>query len=84
MNARTERTAGDWFREAAQAYVEGHQACVWCGEAHRVYRNERGGRVEYYCAGCEFYAIHDGPADRYFAAPGRPEARTHDSVTSAE
>jgi hypothetical protein len=72
MNMRLEWTAIDWFQEAARAYVEGHQACVWCGGCHRVYRNERSGCIEYYCASCEFYAIHDRAHNRYYSAPGMP------------
>jgi hypothetical protein len=73
MNVRLEPTPQDWFRQAARAYVEGHQGCVWCDGAHRVYRSERGTCVEYLCSCCEFYAIHDRAANRYFAAPGQEQ-----------
>ena len=72
MNRRQKWNANEWYREASQAYVEGHQGCVWCGGSHRVYRNERGTCIEYFCANCEFYAIHDRQQDRYYAAPGIP------------
>src|SRR5262249_60368835 len=36
MNVDSERTPLEWFREAARVYVEGHQACIWCGGRHRV------------------------------------------------
>jgi hypothetical protein len=74
MNIRIEWTASEWFQRAAQAYVQGHQACVWCGGSHRVYRNERSGCVEYFCSDCEFYAIHDRNQNRYLSAPGQPSA----------
>jgi hypothetical protein len=73
MNVRLEKTASDWYHDAAQAYVESHQGCVWCGGSHRVYRNERSGCVEYYCGSCEFFAIHDRVQDRYVTAPGQTE-----------
>jgi Zn finger protein HypA/HybF involved in hydrogenase expression len=64
------RTAQEWFQEAARCYIEGHQACVWCGECHSVYKSAQGNRMEYYCSSCEFSAGHDRASDRYFSAPG--------------
>ena len=70
MNVDSQRTPVEWFREAARVYVEGHQACIWCGERHRVFRSERGSRVEYYCSACDFFASHDRAGDQYSASPG--------------
>jgi hypothetical protein len=70
MNAVSQRTPVEWFREAARVYLEQHQACVWCGGRHRVFRSERGSRLEYYCSACDFYVSHDREANDYYAAPG--------------
>jgi hypothetical protein len=69
--ASAERTRCEWFQEASRCYVDGHQACAWCGRAHRVFKTRRGSRKEYYCFGCEFYVSHDEDSDQYFLTPGR-------------
>jgi hypothetical protein len=74
MGTHPGRTARAWFEEAVRVYVEGHQACAWCGSRHLVYKGRRGNRVEYYCPGCDFYAFHDPSTGQYFAAAGRDEA----------
>ncbi len=74
MKPHPEWTPADWFEKAAHAYVEGHQACAWCGGSYVVYRFQRGSRLEYYCSECEFYAGHDRQADHYFSAPGQAVA----------
>jgi hypothetical protein len=64
-------TFAEWFHEAAHWYVEGHQACAWCGGSHRVFKAERDTRLEYYCNDCDFYVCHDRQADVYYMAPGQ-------------
>ena len=63
-------TSRDWFERAVRVYVEGHQACAWCGESYRVYKGHRSNRLEYYCPGCEFYVCHDLTSGQYYVAPG--------------
>jgi hypothetical protein len=75
-----DRPASEWYREASRAYVEGHQACAWCGSRHQVFKTERLHRVEYACAVCEFYVGHDSLANRYVLEPGRQECPTADVV----
>ena len=70
--SQLEQTPKQWFQEAARYYVEGHQGCVWCGGANCVYRSQRGGRLEYYCSECDFFACFDAQADRYFVTTGHP------------
>lgn len=70
----SERTPQEWFEEAARCYVEHHQGCCWCGGANRVYRAERGGRLEYECGDCEFYACREHDNGLYFMAPGHGRA----------
>jgi hypothetical protein len=74
----SERTSRDWFEEASRAYLEGHQACAWCGEPHQVYKGERGTRQEFYCPACDFYTFHDIISGQFFAAPGHGEPATTD------
>jgi hypothetical protein len=74
MTVNSQRTPLEWFEEAARVYVEGHQACIWCGGRYRVFRSERGSRLEYYCSECDFYVSHDREANDYYAAPGEPVA----------
>ena len=64
------RTPPEWFAEAARCYVERHQGCCWCGGANRVYRSERGGRLEYECGDCEFYVCREQETGQFFMAPG--------------
>ncbi len=71
MPAQRERTAREWFEEAQRAYVEGHQACASCGGRHQVYKGRRGGRLEYYCPACDFYAFHDEGSGQFYAVAGR-------------
>jgi hypothetical protein len=69
-----ERTPQEWFEEAARAYVEGHQACAWCGSSHQAYKTQRNGRQEYYCPACDFYTFYNPGTGQYFAAPGHEGA----------
>jgi len=64
------RTAREWFEDEAQCYVEGHQACAWCGGRHRVFKTSRGSRLEYHCADCDFYVSHDEQTGAYAMEPG--------------
>jgi hypothetical protein len=73
MAAHPERTAQEWYEEATRAYVEGHQACAWCGSIHQVYRGQRSGRDEYYCPACDFYTFHNPTTGQYFAAMGQED-----------
>ena len=70
MPRHPERTAREWFEEAARAYAEGHQACASCGGRHQVYKGRRGSRLEYYCPACDFYAFHDESKGQFYAAAG--------------
>jgi hypothetical protein len=70
MGLNAERTAVEWFEDAARWYIEGHQGCVSCGGQHCVFRSEWGARVEYYCSACDFSVCHDRQTGRYFAAAG--------------
>ncbi len=64
------RASSEWYHEAARCYLEGHQACAWCGGAHRVFKLQSGSRIEYYCNGCEFLAAHDPENGTYSIVPG--------------
>jgi hypothetical protein len=77
-----ERTSRDWYQEAARCYLEGHQACAWCGGAHQVYKVESGRAVEYYCSRCDFHAGHDPRLDHYDFVPGLKQrgCRTPDTM----
>ena len=74
MNSPLERSPAAWFAEAARCYVEGHQACAWCGDTHCVFQTEHGPRLEYACNHCEFYVCHDRQAGNYHATPGASRA----------
>ena len=67
-----ERSAAEWFHEAARCYIEQHQGCAWCGSAHEVYRRREGDRLTYSCHRCDFRAGHDETTGRYFVIPGEP------------
>jgi hypothetical protein len=69
-----ERTSSEWFHAAARCYLEGHQACAWCGTAHQVFRNVDLGRVEYQCNHCEFHVSHDLKLNRFVMVPGEKRA----------
>lgn len=71
MRTMVEPSPREWYHEAARVYVEGHQACAWCGGQHQVYQKTRGHRVEYYCPACDFYTFYDQQSGQYFAVPGR-------------
>jgi hypothetical protein len=64
------RAPGDWFRRAAEWYVEGHQGCACCGGQHCVFRTEWGQRIEYYCSVCDFSTCHDLRTGHYYATVG--------------
>jgi hypothetical protein len=72
MTGQPERTSRQWFEDAERAYVEGHQACASCGGRHQVYKGRRGGRLEYYCPACDFFAFHDETNGQFYAVAGRP------------
>jgi hypothetical protein len=74
--ASQERTAHDWFAEAARCYVEHHQGCAWCGGSHRVYHIRRANKVEYYCNYCDFRVTYDEAAKRYGMIPGEDSPAT--------
>jgi hypothetical protein len=69
-----ERTAQEWFHEAARCYIDKHQGCAWCGGAHRVYRRKEGPRVTYSCRDCDFQAGQDEATGRCFVIPGERAA----------
>ena len=65
-----QRTAEEWFAEAARCYIECHQGCAWCGGQHRVFRREEGRQLTYYCHGCDFRTSHDEETGWYHFIPG--------------
>lgn len=65
-----EHSPQEWFDDAARWYAERHQGCCWCGGVNRVYRSERGDRLEYECGDCEFYVCREHATARCFMAPG--------------
>jgi hypothetical protein len=67
---REQPTSSDWLHEASRCYVEGHQACAWCGVAHVVHRNVDFGRVEYQCNNCDFHVSRDTKTDQIVMVPG--------------
>jgi hypothetical protein len=71
MTPDPERTAAGWFDEAARSYVEGHQACAWCGASHCVFQRQRGSRREYACINCDFFVCHDEQTAQFHATPGK-------------
>jgi hypothetical protein len=64
------RTACEWFTEAARCYLEHHQGCAWCGGSHLVFHNQCDHKCEYHCSGCDFRAGYNADTDRYFTFPG--------------
>ncbi len=78
MSPATKRSAHEWFEEAARCYVEGHQACAWCGGQHRVFKAVRSGRLEYYCKDCDFYVSRDAATGKCCAEPGREDVTETD------
>jgi len=68
--AALERTPQEWFQEAARCYSERHQACAWCGGAHRVHQLVQEQQIVYYCYGCDFRAGQDKRAGTFFCFPG--------------
>jgi hypothetical protein len=77
MKPHVKRSAAAWFADAARCYVEGHQACAWCGESHCVFQTERGPRLEYYCNVCDFYVCHDRHAGQYHMVAGSNSPAAH-------
>ncbi len=71
---REERTPQEWFEQAARTYVEGHQACAWCGGAHRVFQSQRGSKCVYFCNFCDFCVEFDVDTGAYLAVPGEDPA----------
>jgi hypothetical protein len=70
MASGQERTSAAWFGEAARSYVQGHQACAWCGGAHCVFQRQRGSRLEYSCIQCGFYVCRDEQTAQFHVVPG--------------
>jgi hypothetical protein len=79
-----ERTPAQWFDDAERCYVEGHQACAWCGGAHQVHRVESPRGVEFHCNRCDFHAGYDRDLDRYAIIPGEENARLTAPLTMFE
>ncbi len=79
------RSACDWYKEAARCYLEGHQACAWCGGQHQVFKIKTATGVEYHCNQCDFRAGYDRHLDRHTVIPGetsgkRAPATMHDGL----
>ena len=64
----------EWFQEAARCYLEGHQACAWCGGRYRVFKTERAGRPSYYCHACDFFVGQEQGSGQYYMVPGQLES----------
>lgn len=75
------RTPQEWFQEAARCYLEGHQACAWCGGSHVVRKEETPTRVEYHCGQCDFGASQDRASGRYAFIPGESPRKNRAPVT---
>jgi hypothetical protein len=75
------RSAEDWYHEAARYYVEGHQACAWCGSPHQVYKVNTATGVEYQCNRCDFHAGYDQDLDRYRFIAGDKKAAKRAPLT---
>jgi len=70
MNRLRERSPAELYTEAARCYVEGHQACTWCGNSHCVFQTHHGSRLEYSCNHCDFFVCQDLQTGQYHATPG--------------
>ncbi|HMF10730.1 MAG TPA: hypothetical protein VKE94_00440 [Gemmataceae bacterium] len=79
MTSLSKRSPAAWFAEAARCYVEGHQACAWCGDSHCVFQTEHGSRLEYSCNSCDFYVCLDRQAGQYHATAGTSRAAANAS-----
>jgi hypothetical protein len=66
----SERTAQEWFHEAARCYIEGHQACAWCGGAHCVFRRKEDSQLTFSCHDCDFRVGYDEARGRHAIIPG--------------
>ena len=80
----TERTTKEWFAEAARYYLEGHQACAWCHQAHQVYRIETANGLQFHCNHCDFHVSYDRQQDRYTVVRGDRRAPRRAPVTMHE
>ena len=76
-----DKTAHQWFQDAARCYVEAHQGCAWCGGSHRVFHSEQGAEIQYYCMHCDFRTGYDRISDSYFSIPGENVEATATSKT---
>lgn len=72
METHLEWTPVQWFEEAVRSYLEKHQGCAWCGGSNRVYRWQRGGRLEFYCSYCEFFVCREEDSGRHHVCLGQP------------
>jgi hypothetical protein len=70
MAGNSKHTPHDWFQRAQRCYLEDHQGCAHCGQAHCVIYARWGDRTEYYCSACDFSTCFDGQTGRYFADVG--------------
>ncbi len=70
MASLSERSPAEWFAAAARSYIEGHQACAWCGNSYCVFQVERCDRREYSCNDCNFYVCHDHRVGTHHVSPG--------------
>ena len=71
MSRLRERSPAELYTEAARCYVQGHQACTWCGNSYCVFQTQHGPRLEYSCNYCDFYVCHDLQTGQYHATPGQ-------------
>jgi hypothetical protein len=67
-----ERTAQEWFHEAGRCYIEGHQACAWCGGSYCVFRRKEGSQLTFSCHRCDFEVGYDEAEGRHFMIRGEP------------
>lgn len=83
MRPETHRSSQEWYQEASRSYLEGHQACAWCGGSHRVFKTHRGSRLEYHCNDCNFYVCYDQASNSYRAEPGLETSQLADHQEQA-
>jgi hypothetical protein len=66
-----DHSASEWFRAAADCYLERHQGCPDCGRLHCVFRSFWGKRIEFFCSVCEFSVCFDAQTGNFQVTPGQ-------------
>ena len=76
MSSHRHMDSQEWYHEAARYYLEGHQACAWCGGRYRVFKTERSGGPCYYCHACDFFVGQEPGTGEYYMVPGQVESES--------